>query len=46
MKQAQSKVTYCKNCKHGGEIKNFLVFCTKKGIYQHSPVGCKEYKKK
>ena len=35
-------ITYCKDCVHGGEIKNFLVKCKVDGTYNHSIVDCRK----
>ena len=33
-------LTYCKDCKNGGEIKNFMVKCKVDGSWNHSIVNC------
>lgn len=43
MKDEEKKIIYCKNCKNGGEIRNFTVKCTLTGWWRHSPQECKEY---
>ena len=39
-------VCYCKNCKNGGVIEDFKVWCKIKNIWQHSPFKCLDYEEK
>lgn len=36
-------VCYCKDCKNGGEINDFKVWCKVKKMWQHSPIKCASY---
>ena len=37
---------YCRNCKNGGEVKNYMIYCNILKHYCHSIPNCVSFKSK